>query len=549
MSLDAREIVQVLKLNHNAVIEGPPGTGKTHQVRSIADAWQSITGRPLAGRGDGPYALTFHPSTTYEDFVEGLRYDEEHQRFARRDGFLLGITNAALKHPDEDFLVLLDEINRANVPKVLGDMLLCMESSKRALWDGQAWTGGMSLTLPFSGSAFFLPNNVYLLGTMNTSDRSIAPLDAALRRRFAFVRSEPLTEERLLEEIESAEGASGASAVSESVKNWAALNSLLATAIGPDAVLGHSYLFGLSTPVQVVPAVPFAHGSFWMESGYASGGSENQFDVPDSRPNKPGIAPEFFRHLAPSAQNLKTVPQTHFPLVFQGKTWSSSSIQYNSGGSNFRLKLMGTSGSEQLSARIRGRLNGKIFVWTPIPNQEFQLTVLPSTQFILNALRKASSWTEKTQNGPGGREYGALSSSPQFTSAADQDAERLAWQYAILPQLIDTAVQLGFTHLISPTGRKEWLENNGLKEQAPVLQELDSFLAGLELRIVERGRGLGRTLVVERIKPGVASIANQSAAAAAAARSATDHELSDDGVEESGSPADEQNQNDLQPTS
>ena len=503
LSLNTQEVIRVLKLTHNAVIEGPPGTGKTYTIGEIAGLWETVTDRKLAGQGTGAYAITFHPSTTYEDFVEGLRYDEVHQRFARKDGFLLGIVAIAKKHPDNDFLVLLDEINRANVPKVLGDLLLCMESSKRDAWDGLSWGGGMSVTLPFSGRLFSLPGNIYLLGTMNTSDRSIAPLDAALRRRFAFVRSQPLSEVELTDRITALEGARSAARIGNSIRQWASLNQLLERAGGPDAVLGHSYLFGLSTPEPAGPPIPFAAGAFWMESGSASGGSKNQFDIPDANGTRKGIAPSFFEHLLtpPLPANLKTVEQTYFDVVYEGMTWTRCSIQYNSGGSNFRLKLMGRSGDFQMSTRINGKLDGKILVWTPLPDQNFQMTVLEDTPEALAALRAASGWTERTMSGASGREYGGLSHQPKLVSEPNPDAERFAWQYSLLPQVIETATALGFVQLFSPLSRLEWLRNNNLTVESSRLASLDKFLSELGLKLVERGQGMGKTVVVERFTP------------------------------------------------
>ncbi len=110
----ATETIRVLRRFKNAILEGPPGTGKTFVVANISDLWQQQTGRELKGNGDGHYAITYHPSTTYEEFLEGLRYDDKAQAFKRVDGFLLKIIEEAKTNPDSDYLVLLDELNRAN---------------------------------------------------------------------------------------------------------------------------------------------------------------------------------------------------------------------------------------------------------------------------------------------------------------------------------------------------------------------------------------------------------------------------------------------------
>jgi len=130
--------------------------------------------------------LTFHPSYSYEDFIEGFRpVDAGSGGLALRleDGIFKSICRAATARQDRTFLVLIDEINRANLAKVFGELLTVLERDKR----------GVELLLPQSKQRFTIPPNVYILGTMNTADRSIKLLDAALRRRFAFVELMPDT--------------------------------------------------------------------------------------------------------------------------------------------------------------------------------------------------------------------------------------------------------------------------------------------------------------------------------------------------------------------
>ena len=105
----------------------------------------------------------------------------------------------------------------------------------------------MEVTLPYSGALFSVPSNVYLLGTMNTSDRSIAPLDSALRRRFGFVRVEPLVGDALREKIVATDGEDAAERVERSIDQLTNLNEALRRCLGPNAMLGHSYLFGVNS--------------------------------------------------------------------------------------------------------------------------------------------------------------------------------------------------------------------------------------------------------------------------------------------------------------
>ena len=142
--------------------------------------------RQLEG-GDvvGPLTrLTFHASYSYEDFIEGYRpVDSRNGTLSLKleDGIFKRVCRAAQANPKKPYLVLIDEINRANVAKVFGELITLLEKDKR----------GLLISLPQSKEAFTIPPNVYVLATMNTADRSIKLLDAALRRRFSFIELIP----------------------------------------------------------------------------------------------------------------------------------------------------------------------------------------------------------------------------------------------------------------------------------------------------------------------------------------------------------------------
>ena len=240
------KILNLLTIHKNLVLEGVPGTGKTHSIELIEREWNALTGRELAS----PKVLTMHPSTTYEDFISGIRPvipEGDEPPFQYVDGFFKKAVHEAIENPEMDFLIILDEFNRANIPKVLGDLLTTIEPSKRAKNIGGKWQPKISVTLMSSSGeeAFFVPNNIYLLCTMNSNDRSVAPLDSALRRRFVFHRIEPLQADRLTQLLVNQFSVHSEDTLDKIVKFWSHLNDWLRSNLGPDAMLGHSYLFSI----------------------------------------------------------------------------------------------------------------------------------------------------------------------------------------------------------------------------------------------------------------------------------------------------------------
>lgn len=177
--------------------------------------------------------VTFHPSYSYEDFIEGFRpHDTGDRALSLRlaDGVFKRVCHAALAQPTKRFLLLVDEINRANVAKVLGELITLLEFDKR----------GLLVTLPQSKESFCIPPNVFLLGTMNTADRSIKLLDAALRRRFAFIEIMP--------DVEVLRGAKvGTLALDDFLEE---LNRRIAKTEGREKQIGHSFLLDGAEPIK-----------------------------------------------------------------------------------------------------------------------------------------------------------------------------------------------------------------------------------------------------------------------------------------------------------
>lgn len=132
--------------------------------------------------------VTFHQSYGYEDFIEGIYAETEDGQihYSVKDGVFKEFCNRAKEYPNKNFLFVIDEINRGNISKIFGELITLIEPCKRL-----GKEEGLSITLPYSGDIFGVPQNVFILGTMNTADRSIALMDTALRRRFEFIERMP----------------------------------------------------------------------------------------------------------------------------------------------------------------------------------------------------------------------------------------------------------------------------------------------------------------------------------------------------------------------
>jgi len=169
---------------------------------------------------------TFHQNYGYEDFIQGIRPDTsaKEMSFKTVDGVFKVIADRAMKHPEKDYVIIIDEINRANISKVFGELITLIENDKR--WGEE---NAINATLP-SGESFAVPNNLYIVGTMNSADKSISLIDTALRRRFDFVEYVPnlklVSDDKLRAVLET-------------------LNKGIATELNStDLLVGHSYFMG-----------------------------------------------------------------------------------------------------------------------------------------------------------------------------------------------------------------------------------------------------------------------------------------------------------------
>lgn len=171
---DFLSMIEALKYKKNIILQGPPGVGKTFSAKRIA---YSLIGQEDESRIG---FVQFHPSYSYEDFVQGIRpVDGE---FKLKNGLFMDFCNEARKS-EKPFVVIIDEINRGNLAKIFGELLLLIEADKRK--------EKVRLAYSLNGEEYCVPENLYIIGTMNTADRSLNMVDYALRRRFMFFTLKP----------------------------------------------------------------------------------------------------------------------------------------------------------------------------------------------------------------------------------------------------------------------------------------------------------------------------------------------------------------------
>ena len=221
---DVEQMLGLLRRKKNLILQGAPGTGKTFAAKRLAYA--------LMGQTDDSRVevVQFHQSTAYEDVVVGLRPTAE-GGFAAAEGVFARFCRRAAADPGRDYVFIIDEINRANISKAFGELLMLIEAEHR----------GEALRLPVSGDLLSVPKRLHIIGMMNTADRGLALIDYALRRRFAFFEMRPaLDHPGFLRHVEAV-GSSRLEALVDVVRR---LNQRIAEdeALGPGFQIGHSYL-------------------------------------------------------------------------------------------------------------------------------------------------------------------------------------------------------------------------------------------------------------------------------------------------------------------
>jgi len=219
-------IVAVLRNKKNIILQGAPGVGKTFVAKRLAYAIMGVKDVERV------MMVQFHQSYSYEDFIMGFRPTAT--GFELRKGAFYNFCKKAEIDSDNDYFFIIDEINRGNLSKIFGELFMLIENDKR----------GIELQLLYSDEKFAVPKNVYIIGMMNTADRSLAMLDYALRRRFAFFDIKPGFETPGFREYRMALDNEKFNKLISCVEN---LNRVIAVdeSLGEGFCIGHSYFCNL----------------------------------------------------------------------------------------------------------------------------------------------------------------------------------------------------------------------------------------------------------------------------------------------------------------
>jgi 5-methylcytosine-specific restriction enzyme B len=247
--IELTPMLERLRSKKNLVLQGPPRTGKTWLARRLA--WALCNERS----SNRVQILQFHPPLAYEDFVRGWRptATQTGGGLSLEDGPFLQMCSRATQDHDHDYVLVIEEINRGNPAQVLGELLTLIEADKRTA------DSGMRLAYPRDNERFFVPPNLYLIGTMNVADRSLAIVDMALRRRFAFIELRPSLGTDWVEYV------SGLGYEPQLLERYGHLVEVLNDQIAKDGALGRPFCVGHSyfTPAVRLESTGLDTAGWW----------------------------------------------------------------------------------------------------------------------------------------------------------------------------------------------------------------------------------------------------------------------------------------------
>lgn len=225
-----------LRIIKNIILYGSPGIGKTYNYKNLIsmiekgknekEIFDTISKNENILQNDIEIPnqrvkfITFHQSYSYEDFIEGFGPKED-GTIKLEDGIFKIICDEASKNKEQNYYLVIDEINRGNISKIFGELITLIEEDKR---------DNLEVVLPYSKKSFKIPSNLYIIATMNSTDKSIATVDIALRRRFTFIKMKP--NENLVNYLNA----------KEFMKN---INEYIKNSLGEDYLIGHSYFMNI----------------------------------------------------------------------------------------------------------------------------------------------------------------------------------------------------------------------------------------------------------------------------------------------------------------